>query len=474
MPHQDKGCHRASDTNHQALRRALDWLVAGVVLSGVWFRRDSTWSPRGLMVTALLWAWSDEKTLGARFVVARKIAQRAWRGTRLPATSYQAFTKILRRWTASLRDALVSALRQRMLQELSQRFRSAGFAVFAVDGSRLELPRSASNQERYATSSKAGRKRRAGSCRRRRSNRQRRAQAAREKKRSNPQMWLTTLWHIGTSLPWNWRLGPSNSSERAHLQEMIESLPPEALLTADAGFVGYECWKALLESGREWLVRVGANVRLLKDLGWVRRCDGCVYLWPDQAAAHHQPPLRLRLVVVHNGRHPVYLVTSVLDAERLSDAQVAELYGLRWGIELFYRHFKQTFERRKLRSHNADHAELEAIWSLLGLWAMCLHAECVLAPQGVPARRLSAAGILRAYRTPMRAYRSRPDAGEDLLSLLRAAVIDAYRRACKSSREYPRKKQQHATGAPSVRRATKRQIQKARDVKRELKLGLTA
>jgi hypothetical protein len=455
----------------------LQWLTAGVVLAGLRFRRDSTWSPLGLMVTALLWVWSDEKTLKARLVAARKIALHAWGWKRVPATSYQAFTKILLKWTPRLRDALVSLLRQRMLEELPQRFCIAGFAVFAVDGSRLELPRSVSNEQRYAAGSRgappggAGRR---SSGRRRRPSLQRRAQIAREKKRSNPQMWLTTLWHIGAGLPWNWRLGPSNSSERAHSQEMIESLPAEALLAADAGFVGYEGWKALLESGRHWLVRVGANVRLLKDLGWFRVQEDCVYLWPDQAAARHQPPLCLRLVVVHNGRHPVYLVTSVLDPQRLSDAQVVELYGLRWGIELFYRHFKQTFERRKLRSRDADHAELEAIWSLLGLWAMCLHAECVLAAEGVPSRRMSPAGILRAYRTPMRAYRSRPDAGEDLLTLLRSAVIDDYRRANKSSRDYPRKKQQHATGAPRIDRATKRQRQLAQDLQQKLGLRLTA
>ena len=59
----------------------------------------------------------------------------------------------------------------------------------------------------------------------------------------------------------------------------------------------------------------------------------------------------LRLVVAHGGRHPVYLVTSVLDGEELSDEQVINIYALRWGVELFYRHFKQTFGRRKLRSH---------------------------------------------------------------------------------------------------------------------------
>src|SRR4029078_5890421 len=95
-----------------------------------------------------------------------------------------------------------------------------------------------------------------------------------------------------------------------------------------------------------------------------------VYLWPDTAAKKNGPPLVLRLVVVNNGKHPVYLVTSVCSAKRLSDSQIVELYRRRWGIELFYRHLKQTFQRRKLRSTSAENARLELEWSLVGLWAM--------------------------------------------------------------------------------------------------------
>ena len=36
-------------------------------------------------------------------------------------------------------------------------------------------------------------------------------------------------------LPWDWRLGPSDSSERDHLREMIPHLPPDALVAAACG-----------------------------------------------------------------------------------------------------------------------------------------------------------------------------------------------------------------------------------------------
>ncbi len=179
-------------------------------------------------------------------------------------------------------------------------------------------------------------------------------------------------------------------------------------------------------------------------------------------------------MVAKGGKQPVYLVTSVLDETRLSDQQVVEIYSLRWGAELLYRHFKQTFERCKLRSHKADHAELEALWSLIGLWSMSLHAQVELLHEGIPARRVSVAKFLRAYRRSLREYKTRPDPGEALETLLRKAIIDPYQRANKASRDYPCKKKGHAIGAPEIREATRNQIQKAREIRNQSALGLTA
>jgi hypothetical protein len=472
MSHQDSDGHTAPAPHHQALRQALDWLLHPARLTDVAFREDCTWTPKGLIFTAILWAWSDEKALTERFSLARKVVVAMGALPRPPATTYQAFLKMLRAWTVALTVVLHEAFRRRMRTDLADRFRVCGYTVFGVDGSRLELPRTASNEQRFSPAS--ARRRKKPKPRRRARSRASRDRRAREKKVNSPQMWLTTMFHVGTGLPWDWRTGPSDSSERDHLRQMIGALPADALVTADAGFVGYAYWKALLDSGRHLLIRVGANVRLLRGLGYVKEKNGLVSLWPDREAARSQPPLVLRLVVARGGRHPVYLVTSVLDGRRLSEKQVVEIYALRWGVELFYRHFKQTYERRKLRSHAADNAELEATWSLLGLWAMGLHGQVKLARQGVPARRISVAGLLRAYRRSLREYKSFPDSGESLRELLLKAVIDPYRRANKASRDYPRKKHGHAIGAPEIRRATKDQINAAREIRDQLASGLTA
>jgi hypothetical protein len=191
------------------------------------------------------------------------------------------------------------------------------------------------------------------------------------------------------------------------------------------------------------------------------------------AARKREPPLVLRLVVLQGGRHPWYLLTSLRDPKRLSDHQVAEIYRQRWGIELYYRHFKATFDRRKLRSHKAEHAECEAHWSMLGLWSMLLHAQVCLR-RWIPPERISVAQVLRAYRLPMREFKSRPDPGESLWDLLRAARIDSYQRRDKSSRAYPRKKYEKPPGAPQLHDATLAQRTLAKQVCNTSRKGLTA
>jgi hypothetical protein len=466
MSHQDLGLETEQGKFGKQLREAISWLASPQAFDDIKFRKDCTWTPWLLVAAAMLWVWSGEPTLTERFDTARSIVQADFAVQGQLAGSYQAWTKMLVRWTSTLLSLLMGVLRRRMRARFA-RCRVAGRDVFGVDGSRNELPRTVSNQAEYCPQSSHGKRRR-----RRKSARRGRAGRARQKKAENPQIWITVLWHAGTGLPWDWRSGPSDSSERAHLLEMIASLPPRSLVAADAGFVGYEYWKALRDAGHDFVIRVGSNVKLLKDLGYAKVRHGLVYLWPDAVAAKGLPPLVLRLVVVHNGKYPVYLVTNILDAKELSDADVAEIYRHRWGIEVYYRGFKQTFQRRKLRSYKAEHARVELDWAVAGLWAACLYA---LHCGRMPPRRLSVAGVLRAFRRAIHHYGVFPKEGLDLATRLSNAVIDNYARKNKASRDYPRKKQEKPAGAPQVIPATRAQVHRARQIKvQQRKLRLTA
>ena len=475
MSHRDQRCRNPSGRDAQELSKALKWLLEGSNPTSIRFRSDCGWSVPGLAAAALLWVWSGESTLQERWQHALQVVQHLWRRAAPRTASYQAFLKLLVRWTEPLRAELVCALQQRMEREFPQQFRLAGFVVLAADGTKIELPRTRSHEAHFAPAK--ARRRRSDKSRRSRRARSRTAQQrrARQRKADSPQLALTALFHVGLRLPWDWRRGASDASERTQLLDMLNDLPSDALLTADCGFVGYEFWQALLASGREFVIRVGGNVRLLKQLGVVRESAGTIYLWPDKAARRGQPPLVLRLVVVQGARHPWYLVTSVRNSLRLSDRQVSEIYRRRWGIELFFRHFKQTFGRRKLRSHKAEHAVCELEWSLLGLWTMLLyawkHSSCTRAE---PAR-LSVAKVLRAFRQILREFRHRFPPNVLLSGLLLVAVIDGYARRDKRSRGYPRKKYETPAKPPRITTATSHQRQHAQQLASSMTgKGLTA
>lgn len=461
MSHQDIKAR----TGRQAddLQTALQWLLTGVLWSGIRFRRECSWTPQSLVCAALLWAWSDELTLGERFQTARRILLFLSPRQSPLAATYQSFVELLVRWTTRLSLPVQAALRTRMAAQ-SGVWTVAGRIAFGVDGSRVDLPRTASNENAYAASRPGERVR----------TRRRKKRGTTSRRADTPQMWLTTMWHVGSGLPWDWRTGAADSSERAHLLEMLPHLPEQALLLADAGFVGYDYLRAILDSERDLVIRVGANVRLLQQLGFVRESAGTVYLWPDAVARRQQHPIVLRLVVAHNGRHPVYLVTSLLDPQELSDGQVLELYARRWGVELFYRSFKQTFGRRKLRSQSAAMAAVELQWSLFGLWTMSLYALVHSGLIDDKPDRLSLAATLRAFRRLIRDHQHRQARGAGLDDRLRRARIDPYQRASKTSRNYPRQRQHRPPGAPRITSATPEQRRQAANVNTHARKPLTA
>ena len=365
MSHRDCVC-----LNSSSLRAALNWLAAGIDWSSIRLRADCTWTPRLLATTALLWAWSDEGTLADRFWAVRRIVLHLFTPATESARTYQAFTKLLRRWTAELVGLLQRALRERMQQGTGRLL--AGRRVCDVRR-RWEpgrtTPDAVSRRGVFVRASNTSFPQ--GTPR------------PKERGKARQEIELpAVVAHDDVACRHGVALGLADRSCRQqrtrHWLEMLPALPPGALMAVDAGFVGYEYTRAVLDSQRHVLLRVGSNVRLLKKLGFARERANTVYLWPDREAKRREPPLVLRLVVAHTGRHPVFLVTSVLSTRDLTDQQVVELYARRWGIELFYRHLKQTFQRRKLRSARAENALFEMEWSLAGLWAMalvCAHRE---------------------------------------------------------------------------------------------------
>ncbi len=135
--------------------------------------------------------------------------------------SYQGLTGALVSVTSTLLPLLWARMQHLMEQHGGEHWRIAGWLPLAVDGSRVSTPRTAANEQAFCAANYG----RSASAKQRAKKRRKNGVAQRKKKSQpvKPQIWLTLVWHMGLRLRWCWRTGPSNSSERAHFQDLLKT-----------------------------------------------------------------------------------------------------------------------------------------------------------------------------------------------------------------------------------------------------------
>ena len=172
------------------------------------------WLPEQLVAQALIWSWQDTKLITDAFEKTLEICEQI--GLKDIARTYTAFMNAISRYRELLGDRL-RLRQQRLAKEIGGRyFRTHTWVLIAFDGSRSTAPRSIANEKAFCapnyghgTKAKYGKKKSKGLRRKR--NKEHKTQP------QEPQVWITMMWHMGLRLPWTWRLGPSNSSERRTL-----------------------------------------------------------------------------------------------------------------------------------------------------------------------------------------------------------------------------------------------------------------
>lgn len=412
------------------------------------------WSDRVLVTCAVLMACVAGPTLAGRLDAARAAVVAMYPSRKRPGKTYAGFIGALASRGSALLGLLLPHLRERTraLAQAGGHWLVEGWCVFAGDGSKLDCPMTVANERGLKVASRA---------------------------KSGPQALLTTLAHLGTGLPWAWRACGARGDEREQLRQMLEDLPARSLLAIDAGFAGFDLLKTIGACGHQFVIRVGANVRLITRLGYAAEVRGdVVYLWPHDAQRGGPSPLVLRLVTVLDGRNRrVALLTSITDPALLSDAGVAAAYRRRWGIELLYRALKQTgggigdcpptMGRGKLLSTSPEHALVEAEWMMLGVLVLGLTMLAARAPDVAPQRQ-SIARALRAVRDA--AAGRRPLGCRSLtLALSRDAAQDDYERLRpKGARHWPHRKNPDPPGEPKARTATGAEVLLAQEITRRM------
>ena len=298
-----------------------------------------------------------------------------------------------------------------------EHWETAGWVVIAFDGSRDATPRTKANEAAFCAPNHG--KGKTAKFRKKKTKDMRRTNNEKNKPANpRPNVWITMMWHVGMRLPWMWRLGPSNSSERGDMMAMLDEgeFPDNTLFCGDAGFVGYELWSAMVSKGHHFLVRVGANVSLLTEQG---DCS--------------------------------------LDKSKIE-----------------FRGLKQTLDKAELRCRNEVRIRTELHWSLMAmtiaeLFALKVQlgeppAACPLEFQTptvelptIPQKR-SLAETVRALRWSLHHLSETPSVGESLPAKLWRARTDSYdRQGSKAARYRPPNPDKKPLGEPRIRLLTEKE-----------------
>lgn len=439
------------------------------------FHGNIKWDPCQLAKQALIWSFQDSKLVSDAFEKTSEICDSLQ--LKNVAKTYTGFMDAI----AKYRNVICEQLRIR-LQSLAEDvggkyFRDKRWVLIGFDGSRATAPRSLSNERAFcAPTHGAGKKARYNS------NKSKRCPKTLPKRAKpttpappEPQVWITMMWHMGLRLPWTWRLGPSNSSERGHVQEILKSekFPKNTLFCGDAGFVGYPLWSAILKAGGNFLVRVGANASLVGLQADIKKLSGKIVLcWPKERMEAGDPPLRLRLVSVKVGKTKMWMLTSVLDERELSKKDIAKYYGMRWLIEVEFRGLKQTIDKRKLRCRNPKRLLAELDWALhamafaelVALRAQTQRREKENKESNYTPKDRSLAKTCRVLRRYLRNLNQKTsiDALEKDLS---NAVVQKYKnKTDKRARYRPKNKDVKPLGDPIITKLTPEQRRKIREI----------
>jgi hypothetical protein len=422
----------------RATDRRYSRCAAGSVFSSLPVTGKVRWTPQRLVWSGLLMAWSEQPQLVERFHAVCAFLKQTCKHWKI-GSSYDGWVAAQLREAERIRPLVVRRLREQMRQ-IPTTCPNSRFELFAVDGSKAACPRTIENQAAMGDVGKPD---------------------------GIPQLSLTSLLHLQTGLPWDFRVGSGTDSERGHLREMLDELPQNALLVADAGFIGYELCCEMIERRQRFLLRVGGNIHLLQELSEEYEVRGnTVYLWPVKQQDRNQPPIQLRLIVIREaGKEPVYLVTNVLDENELSDDEAAVIYRLRWGIEVQFRTVKQTMQHHTMHSRTPATCYLEMTWAYLGVWLLELMTARRVAQSGGNPQRISPAAARNTVRRVLRHQRPDPRDCRNLPHALSACRLDDYeRKKTKASRNYPRKKRHKPPDPPKIKPLNPQQLQKLKQL----------
>ncbi len=238
--------------------------------------------------------------------------------------------------------------------------------------------------------------------------------------------------HTGRLLAW--AEGAWKTHDLPLARKLLRGLRAGEVLVADRAYCGWLFLAQLLRQKTDFVIRLhqARLVRTRRYRSWQETWEKPQRPRGQPARTWHKQPeeltvrlVRFRVAVRGFRTRSVIVATSLLDEKAFPDSAIAELYGLRWQIELHYRQIKTNLALDVLRGLSPAMIERE-------LWMHALAYNLVRAlllesarTHQIPIERLSFKGALDALQAwSERALSSRRHRRHARLTLLARLAAD--------------------------------------------------
>ncbi len=257
-----------------------------------------------------------------------------------------------------------------------------------------------------------------------------------------PLIRLVGVFSLATGVLLDYAKGNKHQHELRLLWKLLDGFKPGDLAVADRGFCSYVLLALLSLRGVAALFRLhqrrpadlrqgqrlGKNDRLftwLKPLQKPRWLPQC--WWKKLPAQLTVRVIRFQLCSPGYRPESVTLVTTLLDPQKYSARDIAQLYARRWKIELWFRHIKTSMGMEVLRCKSPQmlHKELELFFIAYNLMR-CLIVEAG-ASNDVALDRMSFKGTVdsvRQFSLAIAQARSKKQQNQLIVELLEVIARD--------------------------------------------------
>lgn len=323
----------------------------------------------------------------------------------MPSSATGAYCQARQRLPLERLGQAHEALADRLAAEAPTEGAWKGHRLRVIDGTGLSMPDTPSNQEAFPQPTTQ-----AKGC-------------------GFPVVKLVAVFCLQTGALIRWVQGTLHEHENRLFKSLFEMFKPTDVVVADRGFCGFGQLAALIEREVEMLCRLHQRRRVDwrkgKRLGhkdrlitWRRPYrQGDIFSAAEWSALPEEIHLRMLEVreEVKGFRTESYvLVTTLMDSERYTANELAQLYLRRWSVEVYYRDIKQTNAMDILRCQSAEMITKEIHLHVIAYNLIRALMNDIAQCHQVEVQRISFKGTLDALRQWLPFWdqangRSRPD-----------------------------------------------------------------